>query len=263
VLLSEANIIYHQWVVDGYSTMMAEIDLQLDGQTPDLVIVPVGVGSLAQAVVSHYKSNGSATRVLAVESDATPSLWKCLQNGKLSVQTAGTTIMAGMNCSTVSSIAWPVLSAGLGACVTVSDYEVDKCVRRLESLGISAGPCGGAPLAALRHVSADYPSEIGLNEDSVVVILCTEAPREYDQPLDVSMDDRALLTESLVRIDSIDPGSSGAHGPGEVVVARFIDSWLQHRDLETEWVEKILNGPSTKAEIAASLIALAQKKEAL
>ena len=42
------------WIVEGYDTMLAEVDEQL-GRTPDLVAVPVGVGSLAQAVVAHYR----------------------------------------------------------------------------------------------------------------------------------------------------------------------------------------------------------------
>ena len=47
------------WIVEGYSTLCAEIDEQLAAEGavagPDLVSVPVGVGSLAQAVVTHYQ----------------------------------------------------------------------------------------------------------------------------------------------------------------------------------------------------------------
>ena len=42
------------WIVEGYQTLLAEIDDQL-GAAPDLVAVPVGVGSLAEAVVRHYR----------------------------------------------------------------------------------------------------------------------------------------------------------------------------------------------------------------
>jgi len=224
--------------------MVTEIDHQLDGQIPDLVITPVGVGSLAQAVVTHYKSNGRATGVLAVEADASPCLWKCLRNGKLEVQAAGTTIMAGMNCSTVSSLAWPVLSAGLDACITVSDAEAHTSLQQLESVSVSAGPCGGAALAALRHVSSNYSSDLGLTRDSIVVLLCTEAPRPYEEPFDVSVSDPVSLTQCLVRIDSTNPGSSGDDGPGEGAIAGFISAWLQHRDIETHWLEKTTGRPS-------------------
>jgi diaminopropionate ammonia-lyase len=47
-----------QWIVEGYSTLCLEIDEQLEAfglGAPDLVVMPVGVGSFAQAVVSHYR----------------------------------------------------------------------------------------------------------------------------------------------------------------------------------------------------------------
>ncbi|CAM5339892.1 hypothetical protein SGLAM104S_08357 [Streptomyces glaucescens] len=51
------------WIVEGYSTLCAEIDEQLAAagvaEGPDLVSIPVGVGSLAQAVVTHYRSRPS------------------------------------------------------------------------------------------------------------------------------------------------------------------------------------------------------------
>ncbi|CAK7230978.1 hypothetical protein SCUCBS95973_007756 [Sporothrix curviconia] len=48
-----------QWVVDGYSTMLVEADEQVreatDGRAATHVIVPVGAGSVAQAVTAHYR----------------------------------------------------------------------------------------------------------------------------------------------------------------------------------------------------------------
>ena len=53
------------WIVEGYSTLFGELDAQLAaagaGATA-LVAVPVGVGSLAQAAVAHYRDPGSAGR---------------------------------------------------------------------------------------------------------------------------------------------------------------------------------------------------------
>ncbi len=53
------------WIVEGYGTLLAELDRQFaarDLTGPDLVSVPVGVGSLAQAVVTHYRRGGMAQR---------------------------------------------------------------------------------------------------------------------------------------------------------------------------------------------------------
>src|SRR5215831_3346317 len=57
------------WIVQGYQSLLDEIDTQLGG-APDLVAVPVGVGSLAEAVVRHYRRPGAAhPGVLSVEPD--------------------------------------------------------------------------------------------------------------------------------------------------------------------------------------------------
>src|SRR5690242_2499378 len=51
------------WIVEGYSTLFAELDSQLaaaNAGAPALVAVPVGVGSLAQAAVMHYRGRVTA-----------------------------------------------------------------------------------------------------------------------------------------------------------------------------------------------------------
>src|SRR4051812_22351778 len=129
-----------QWIVDGYLTMLREVDLQLQGEQANLVIAPVGVGSFAQAVVSHFRREGSSTSVMAVEPDTAACLWKSLARGELTPQRTTPTIMAGLDCGTPSSIAWPLLRAGVEASVTVSDFESHQSALYLQSLGISAGP---------------------------------------------------------------------------------------------------------------------------
>jgi diaminopropionate ammonia-lyase len=45
-----------RWIVDGYMTLFAEVDDQLKAERlvrPDLVVCPVGVGSLAHAMVDY------------------------------------------------------------------------------------------------------------------------------------------------------------------------------------------------------------------
>lgn len=212
----DKSLTIDQWIVDGYSTMMAEIDTQLGGNPPTLVVTPVGVGSFAQAVVSHSKAAGRGTRVLAVEPDTAACLWKSLSQGCPTQIKTSHTIMTGMNCGTVSDIAWPVLKSGLDMSVTVSDLESHKAVQDLLPVGIMSGPCGASTLAALRRVyeSGNFP-DIGLTEDSVVVLLSTEGSRDYEVPLDVKTEDPAALTQALVHIDSANPDLSMSRGAEE------------------------------------------------
>jgi hypothetical protein len=232
-----------KWIVDRYSTILVEIDEQTS-QRPDVIVVPIGVGSLGQAVISRRKTEGRSTAVLAVEPDTAACLHKSLKAGKLTSLSTSETIQTGMNCGTVSTVAWPILEAGVDASTTVSDFEVHEAVTYLQSLGITAGPCGAAPLAALKHVARTDPSLLGLNKDSVVVLICTEGSRDYKIPRDVSDEDPVTLTQVLTRIDSSNPGSSRTEGAGEKETAEYIASWLEHRDIEVNWIEEVPGRPS-------------------
>ncbi|MFF4842928.1 diaminopropionate ammonia-lyase [Streptomyces collinus] len=173
------------WIVEGYSTLCAEIDEQLAdagaGPGPGLVAVPVGVGSLAQAVVTHYRSRrcAPAPALLSVEPETAACVLESLASGgPVSVPT-GETTMAGLNCGTPSGIAWPFLHGGLDAATAVPDAAAARAAARLAALGVSSGPCGAAALAGLRAALTGTGSEerrtaLGLDAASVVVLLSTE-----------------------------------------------------------------------------------------
>ncbi len=171
-----------KWIVDGYSTMLQEIDKQvweIAAKPADLVVFPVGVGSLAQAVITHYKNTTRLTALLAVEADTAACLLASLEKGAIKSVSTGDTIMCGLNCGTVSSTAWPMLRDGIDAATTVTDLESHHAVRHLQSLGINVGPCGAAPLAALKKVRG---AGLDINDGSVVVLLCTEGSRDFVNP---------------------------------------------------------------------------------
>ncbi|MGW2340103.1 pyridoxal-phosphate dependent enzyme [Streptomyces sp. NPDC001661] len=169
------------WIVEGYSTLCAEVDEQLGAQEPDLVVVPVGIGSLAQAVVTHYRSrpSGHAPALLSVEPESAACVLESLTRGEPTSVTTGDTSMAGLNCGTPSTLAWPYLDAGLDAAVAVRDTDSARAAARLADLGVSSGPCGAAPLAGLRAALTGPGAEerraaLGLGPASVVVLLSTE-----------------------------------------------------------------------------------------
>ncbi|MDI1489928.1 MAG: hypothetical protein OHK93_001127 [Ramalina farinacea] len=182
-----------QWVVDGYSTMLVEIDSQVASATrgaharPTHIIVPVGVGSLAHAVVAHYKSSSTTSgalsapppEIIAVEPDTAACLQSSLKVGKRLTVKTGDTEMCGMNCGTVSYLAWPHLRDGVDASVTVMDGEAREALKVLGEMGVRTGPCSSGTLAALLKMmrSREDVGRLGLGEDSVVVLLGTEGPR--------------------------------------------------------------------------------------
>ena len=173
------------WIVEGYSTLFAEIDAQLGATgagSPDLVVVPVGVGSLAQAAVAHYRSRAGGsvpTALLAVEPDTAACVLASLdRRAPVSVPTGATT-MAGLNCGTVSSLAWPFLRDGLDAAVAVTDADSAGAARDLAAVGVAAGPCGAAALAGVRAAltgegAAERRAALAVGPTSTVVLLSTE-----------------------------------------------------------------------------------------
>ncbi len=178
----EGYEIVPQYIVDGYSTMFVEIDEQLDDDEAALVVTPMGVGSLAQGVITHYKSRGRRVAVLGVEPDTAACVLTSLRAERPVSVPTGSTVMAGLNCGTPSSLAWPYLRDGLDAIAVVSDAESMAAARQLADSGIPAGPCGAACVSGVRSVLADTAGRaaLGLDADAVVVLLSTEKSREAD-----------------------------------------------------------------------------------
>ncbi|KIH94858.1 hypothetical protein SPBR_03735 [Sporothrix brasiliensis 5110] len=251
-----------QWVVEGYSTLLAEADAQVrqatGGRPATHVVVPVGVGSIAQAVTAHYKAphgrggavgTGQAmqesiesaealandvdddakgpddhadtdtpvTSVLTVEADTAACLRASQAVGRRVTVATADTIMCGLNCGTLSRNAWPILHAGVDYSVAVSDRQAHVAVQQLLNAdssvvgvdadadadgdepmggtdqktsesdaagakGVAAGPCGAATLAGLRKICSEARDVVKVQQDSVVVLICTEGAREYAVP---------------------------------------------------------------------------------
>ncbi|KAL7619401.1 hypothetical protein AAE478_009940 [Parahypoxylon ruwenzoriense] len=182
-----------RYFVQGYSTMLAESDRQVfsatDGKSATHAIVPVGAGSIGEAVTAHFKDfqrreEFGEARILAVEPTTAACLLASLRTGESASVPTSDTIMCGMNCGTLSTTAWPVLRDGVDAAVTVEDVEAHDAVEELKRSGIRPGPCGAATLAALRRVRRDEHTrkELGLDKSAIVVLYCTEGERDYEIP---------------------------------------------------------------------------------
>ncbi|QMW25826.1 threonine dehydratase [Aspergillus flavus] len=234
------------WIVEGYSTMMMEVDEQIakEGLQCNVVVTPVGVGSLAHAVARHCKSRDAPISVVAAEPDSAPCLHSSLRSGKpVTVQTSPT-IMDGMNCGTVSTTAWSDLERFVDACVTISSHECHAAVEYLATKSIKAGPCGAASLATLKRLAVTEEAQTLLNKDSVVVLLSTEGPRPYPIPKEVSIEDTVGLTQILTTINSSNPSLSLTDGAGENQIANYLAAWFAHRGIEHHWIETVSGRPS-------------------
>ncbi|MCU1352069.1 MAG: Pyridoxal-5-phosphate-dependent enzyme beta subunit [Acidimicrobiales bacterium] len=172
------------WVVEGYSTIFDEVDEQLAARQspqPDVVVVQMGVGALASAVVAHYRSRpGSgrspgddAPRIVVVEPVSAACGLRSAEAGMpVDVPGPHTSIMAGLNCGRVSDIAWPAVAAGADAFIAIEDEAAERAMRDLGSIGVEAGETGAAGLAGLRVLLED--GTVPVPRSARVLVLCTE-----------------------------------------------------------------------------------------
>jgi diaminopropionate ammonia-lyase len=87
--------------------------------------------------------------------------------------------MAGLNCGTPSSAAWPCLRDGVEAFLAVEDEQAREAMRLLASEGVVSGESGAAGLAGLLELcegkdSAEVRQRLGLTESTRVLLLSTE-----------------------------------------------------------------------------------------
>ena len=166
------------WGIDGYQTLFAEAAGQ---GSFDLVLVPVGVGSLAAAAARFAAHAGLP--VIGVEPATAACLGASLWSGRpVEVPTPGTT-MAGLDCAEVSVAAWPSLRDGIHGTLAVDDAEVYAAMRTLAAAGLAIGDSGAAPLAGLRALAADpacrgLRDAVGLGPASRVLLIMTEGPTD-------------------------------------------------------------------------------------
>ncbi len=178
-------------VMAGYSVMMAEIMAQLPpGARFTHVFAQGGVGGLAAAVATYLweKLGAERPRFIVVEPELADCLFQsAVRNRPTEVRIVDETIMAGLSCGEVSTLAWQALSTAADDFITIGDALVGPTMRLLARRpGIEAGESAVAGLACCLAACAQprLKAELGLNEHSQVLVLGTEGATDrqiYDE----------------------------------------------------------------------------------
>jgi diaminopropionate ammonia-lyase len=179
------------WVIEGYSTMLWEIEEELTrrGEAgPDLVVVQVGVGAFAAAVARHFLRPDPPRhpKLVAVEPAGADCLFQSVSAGRLvSVPGPHDSIMAGLNCGRPSLVAWPNVSRSMDVLVAVDDEPAREAMRLAARSGIVAGESGAAGLGGLLHLlrSAEGGGArrlLGVNEHTRVLVFNSEGATDPD-----------------------------------------------------------------------------------
>lgn len=187
-----------RWTVEGYSTLLWETDEALaerGEQAPTLVLVQMGVGSFAHAVVQHYRREGLNERpvIVGVEPDDAACVLASVKAGRI-VQLPGEqhSIMSGLNCGTMSSLSLPILRRGINCFLTIPDDRALEATRLLAAEGVVAGETGAAGLGGLIELvesdrAAQFRSRYEIGGSSRVLLISTEGvtdPASYAKIID-------------------------------------------------------------------------------
>jgi diaminopropionate ammonia-lyase len=174
-----------RWIMEGYTTILREVDDQLaaaGSPRVDVATVQMGVGGLAMAVVWHYRLPELANqpKIVGVEPLAADAILQSARAGRM-VEVPGphTSIMAGLCCGVPSLVAWPIISRGIDVFVAIDDEWAREAMRALARAGVVSGETGAAGLAGLLALLSGPERErhrqlLGLTPESQVVVISTE-----------------------------------------------------------------------------------------
>jgi diaminopropionate ammonia-lyase len=178
------------WVIEGYSTMLWEIDDELArrGEAgPDLVVVQAGVGAFAAAVTRHFRSPDASShpKLMSVEPARADCLLESVAAGRIvSVPGPHDSIMSGLNCGRPSLVAWPTLSRGIDLLVSVDDEPAREGMRLAAEAGVVSGETGAAGLGGLlelmREGGAEERRTLGIGEQNRLLLFNCEGATDPD-----------------------------------------------------------------------------------
>ena len=174
------------WVIEGYSTMLWEIDDELQRRSevgPDLVVVQVGVGAFAAAVARHFRRPRASPhpKLMSVEPASADCLLESVEAGSIvSVPGPHDSIMSGLNCGKPSLVAWPTVSRGIDLHIAVNDEPAREAMRLAAESGVVSGETGAAGLGGLLELMRPGGEEaarkaLGVGEETRVLIFNCES----------------------------------------------------------------------------------------
>ncbi len=187
-------------VMQGYTVMVEEALEQMGRDRPTHIFVQGGVGGLAASVVAHVweRAGPPLPTVVIVEPEEADCLLATARQGRPTPATGSlNTVMAGLSCRHVSTLAWQVLERGARGFMTVPDDAVFPMMRALAS-GLAGAPVEGGEsgvvgLVGLQAAASDpdLRSALGLNEGARTLVFNTEGATDPGLYREVIGEDRA------------------------------------------------------------------------
>ncbi|WP_438997203.1 diaminopropionate ammonia-lyase [Candidatus Puniceispirillum sp.] len=173
-------------VLAGYSIISAEVMDQMGEQRPTHAFLPVGVGGLASGIIGPFWDDmgSNICKAISVESAMSACFLESIRNDRPTlVDIAEETMMAGLSCGEISSLAWDMLRPTLSHCLSITDDGVAPLMQAFahghltsDNVKIEAGECSTSGLAALIAATSDpaLKNQLGLDENSTILLIGTE-----------------------------------------------------------------------------------------
>ena len=128
-----------KYTMAGYTVMMKEIINQIKDNQITHMILQVGVGGMASAMVAgiaRYLKNIPET--IVVEPDSAACLMESIKSGKIEkIDIKRESLMGGMSCGEVSLVPWEILKNSVKFCISLPDDDIAKTMKLLGNSSLS------------------------------------------------------------------------------------------------------------------------------
>ena len=170
-------------IMAGYTIMIKEIMDQIKNENFTHVFLQAGVGGMAAAMIAGFaKYSTNVPKFIIVEPENANCVFKSIENNKATtVDIINETIMGGMSCGDVSTVAWEILKYASNFSLTISDDEISIVVAMLAKAKLSnekiiAGECAVPGIIALigLYKKKEYLNKLNLNSKSKILLFGCE-----------------------------------------------------------------------------------------
>ena len=170
-------------IMAGYTIMVKEIIDQIKGDSFTHVFLQAGGGGMAAAMIAGFaKFSNNIPKFIIVEPENANCVFQSIQNNKpTSVNIIKETIMGGMSCGDVSTVAWEILKNSANNCLTITDDAISTAIAMLAESKFSnekiiAGECAVPGIIALISLfkNKEYMNKLNLNSNSKILLFGCE-----------------------------------------------------------------------------------------
>ena len=170
-------------IMAGYTIMIKEILDQINNDKITHVFLQAGVGGMAAAMIAGFaKFTDNIPKFIIVEPENANCVFKSIKNNQpTTVNIVKETIMGGMSCGDVSTVAWEILKNSTNNCLTISDDAISTAIAMLSEAKLSdekiiAGECAVPGIIALIGLSKnkEYLNKLNINSNSKILLFGCE-----------------------------------------------------------------------------------------